>query len=229
MADCHKCEKHPAEIAYIEAQTTKEKAEAREAQAKALIAEINLERESEKRDEELAANKRHMVYVFDSEVGSTSVSKCIGQLNRWHRQDPECSIEFQINSPGGSIFDGFHLIDYISALRRQGHHVTMVGYGMVASMAGVLMQAADTRVLGANAFMLIHEGSLGAVGDFGNVEDRVKLMEQFHERILYLFEERAKPINSKTTARFIRNRWQRRDWWIPAQDCLSLGFVDEVR
>ena len=101
--------------------------------------------------------------------------------------------------------------------------------GVVGGGGGVLLRAADTRVMGANCFMLIHEGSLGAVGDFGEVEDRVKLMEQMHERILALFEERAKPINPKTTKKFIRHRWQRKDWWFSGDEALKLGFVDEVR
>jgi ATP-dependent protease ClpP protease subunit len=105
----------------------------------------------------------------------------------------------------------------------------MVTFGMAASMAGVLLQAADTRIMGANAFLLIHEGSLGAIGDFGDVEDRVELMGQMHDRILSLFETRAKPINPKTTKAFIRNRWKRKDWWITAEEAAKLGLVDEVR
>lgn len=204
-------------------------AETRKAVAEAIIAEVERDVVVEERDAQLAQNSNHKVYVFDSEVSASSVKKCINQLTKWHRQDPGCPIEFQINSPGGSIFDGFVLIDFIRDLRDKGHEVTMVTYGMAASMAGVLLQSADKRVIGANAFLLLHEGSLGAIGDFGDVEDRVELMKLFHDRILNLFEERAKPINPKTTAKFIKGRWQRKDWWIPSEDALKLGLVDEVR
>lgn len=224
------------EIAHVVAKEAREhaeraklEAETRQALAQAEVSEIVLEREQEKREKELTANDKHKVYVFDSAVDASSVKKCIDQLNVWHRQDPKCKIEIQINSGGGGIFDGFHLIDYIRDLRELGHEVTMVGYGMVASMAGVLLQAADRRVLGSNAFLLLHEGSLGAIGDFGDVEDRVKLMKKMHERILALFESRAQPINPKTTKGFIRKRWERNDWWLPAEDALELGFCDEVR
>lgn len=218
-----------ARAAQANAEAVKSQAEAREASAKAAKAEIELEREQEKRRDELAANEHHRVYVFDSEVNDSSVKRCIDQLVTWHRQDPECEIEIQVNSPGGAIFAGFALIDFIRGLREQGHKITMVTYGMAASMGGVLLQAADVRVMGANAFLLIHEGSMGAIGDFGDVEDRVELMGQMHERILTLFEERARPINPKTTKTFIKNRWKRKDWWITADDAKKLGFVDEVR
>lgn len=215
--------------AKLRAETAVAEALAREKQAKAVQAALSLERDQEKRVKERADNELHRVYVFDSDVSDGSVKKCIAQLVTWERQQPQCRVEIQINSPGGDIFAGFHLIDYIRAMRKRGCHITMVGLGMIASMAGVLMQAADVRVMGENAFMLIHEGSLGAIGDFGNVEDRVKLMQQMHERILSLFEERAKPINAKTTKAFIRKRWLRKDWWIVADECLKLGLIDSVR
>jgi len=234
---------HPSEIAHFEAQARRElaeadklKAETREAAARARNEDaaaktsmILYDREAEKRAKELAANEYHRVYVFDEAVTEGTVKKCINQLTLWARQDPECAIEIQINSPGGSIFDGFALIDFIRDLRERGHEVTTVALGMAASMGGVLLQAGDTRIMGANCFLLIHEGSLGAIGDFGEVEDRVKLMEQLHERILALFEERAKPINAKTTKAWIKRNWQRRDWWIDAQAAADYGFIDEVR
>ncbi len=221
----------PAETAHLEARALKEQAEtrkldaeARYARAQADAAELLLDREHEKRAKELAADEHHRVYVFDQAVSDTSVKRCINQLTTWARQDPKCAIEVQINSPGGSIFDGFALIDFIRDLREKGHHVTMLAYGMAASMAGVLLQVADTRVMGANCLMLIHEGSLGAMGDFDKVEDRVELMKLMHKRILTLFTARA-----NVSEGFIRTRWRRKDWWLTAETALKHGFIDEIR
>lgn len=222
---------HPSEITKNEAEAAaflatrdKETAEARKLQAEAEWAEIELRSKQRAEDNELAKDVHHHVYVFDKEVTEASVKACITQLAAWSRQDPKCGIEIQVNSPGGSIFDGLALIDFIRGLRTSGHHITMVAIGMAASMAGVILQAADTRAMGANALMLIHEGSLGAIGDFGKVEDRVALMKLMHERILDLFADRA--VVSKT---YIRNHWKRKDWWLDSAEALKLGFVDEVR
>lgn len=169
------------------------------------------------------------VYTFDDAVTERSIKICVQTLTAWSRQEPGCDITIYLNSPGGSILDGFALIDFILELRRKGHKVTTIALGMAASMAGVILQAGTVRAIGSNAILLIHEGSLGAIGSFGEVEDRVKLMKIFHERILDLFEERAKPINSKTTKAFIRKNWDRTDWWIGSSQALELGLVDEVR
>lgn len=227
--DQSEIERNQAEAEKFRAERDEAAAEARKKTAEAEVAEISLAAKRRAEEDELAKNVHHKVYVFDSDVNSSSVKSCKNQLTIWHRNCPNCEVEIQVNSPGGSIVDGFDLIDFIRDFRNKGHKVSMVAFGYAASMAGVIMQAADTRVMGKHAFMLIHEGSLGAIGDFGKVEDRLKLMENFHTKILELFEERAKPKNSKTTKAFIKKRWHRNDWWLPSEEALRLGFIDEVR
>jgi ATP-dependent Clp protease protease subunit len=213
------------------ADASKALAEARLATAEAEEAELRLgkarndrDREAEKREEELAGHRYHHVYLFDKEVSEASVKECIKQLTTWERtsKDP-ITVELVIDSPGGSVFDGFHLIDYINRLHAEGHTVNTTAYGMAASMARVLLQVGKTRAMGANALLLIHEASFGAMGSMGKIEDQVKMVELMHDRILELFASR-----SKMTKASITRRWRRRDWWISAQDCLKHGFVDAV-
>lgn len=218
-----------ARAAALKAETKKFQAEARRELAEAKLQEILVEREEDQREVERAGDAHHHVYVFDDEVSERSVKACIDQLATWHRTDPDCDMEIQINSPGGSIFDGFALIDYIRDLREKGHEITIVALGMAASMAGVILQSGTTRIMGENCLLLVHEGSFGAIGDFGEVQDRVKMMALLHEKILDLFATRAQPINKKTTKAFIKRNWKRKDWWIPAEEALALGFVDKVR
>jgi ATP-dependent Clp endopeptidase proteolytic subunit ClpP len=172
----------------------------------------------------LAQNEHHHVYLFSEQVSESSVKKCISQLTTWSRNDPECDIEININSPGGSIVDGFALIDFVADLQSKGHKITTVALGMAASMGGVILQAGTKRIMGKNAFLLIHEGSLGAVGDYGEVEDRVKFMKLLHEHILDLFVGR-----SNVTKAFIRKNWARTDWWIDSEEALKHGFIDEIQ
>lgn len=241
MADECKCDKdseavEAAKVEKLEAETTKllaeskaAKAEAKKAEAEASVYAIEADREEEKRNRELLADHHFHVYVFDSEVGPDSVKTCIKTLSQWARADKKCKIELQINSPGGAISSGFALYDFLKRLQNDGATVETVAYGMAASMGGVLLQAGSPRVMGANAFLLLHEGSLGAIGDVGEVEDRVKLMHLYHERILDIYESRAKPINKKTTSSWIKKNWKRTDWWLNAQKSLEYGFVDEIR
>ena len=216
-----------AEGRKFDAEARKAAAEAKEAEYNAAEAKIRLDREEHKRRKELAADEFFHTYLFDKEVTEASAKACIKQLAEWERgakKGQKLEIELVINSPGGSVFDGFALIDYISGMQGRGHTINTVAYGMAASMAGVILQVGQKRAIGSNALLLIHEASFGAFGSFGKVEDQVKMVELMHDRILEMFAARAKM--SKTQ---IKNRWSRRDWWINADDCLKHGFVDEVR
>ena len=221
---------HESEIALNEAkreaalaEAEKYRQEARKAGADADVRENEAAKSQRQEERERAGNQQHQVYVFDKEVSPATVREAVAALSIWHREKPGCNIVIQITSPGGDIIAGFELVDYIRWLRAEGHEVTCVAYGYAASMGGVLLQAGSKRVMGKNALLLIHEGSLGVVGDYAKVQDMVALMKKMHEKILDLFMERA-----TVTRRFIVKNWERRDWWITAEDALKYGFVDEI-
>jgi len=146
------------------------------------------------------------------------------RLTEWSRLDPKCDIEIIFSSPGGSIIDGFELFDHIQHLRNKGHHVTTGTLGMAASMAGILLQAGDTRWVGHQAWIMIHRAAFGAYGKTYEVEDEVEFVKRIEERILDIFTSRTKLTKQK-----IKRNWDRKDWWISADEAIELHLVDEIR
>ncbi len=211
-------------IARLQAQTAHFAAATRVGNAQAVFAEITAASARRSETEELARNKYHHLYPSNEEVDSASVYRCIARLSYWSRTEPECAIEIVFNSPGGAVVDGLALYDFIQELRRKGHHVTTCTRGHAASMAGILLQAGDKRVMGKEAWVLIHEVSFSAIGKIGEVEDTTEWVKKIQKRIVAIFAER-----SKLTARQVERRWKRKDWWLSSDECLKLGLVDEVR
>jgi ATP-dependent Clp endopeptidase proteolytic subunit ClpP len=213
-----------AEKAIAEARKTRIEADALDLSL--TKAKYDADRETEKRKAELADNKFHHVYIFDQQVNEASVKACTKQLAAWERgsdDEKPITVQLVINSPGGDVVEGFALIDYIRGMQTRGHTVNTVAYGMAASMGGVLLQVGNSRIMGQNAVLLIHEAQFGAVGSYGEIEDRVKLVNIFHDRILNLFADRA-----HVSKAFIKRNWNRKDWWLGAETALKHGFVDEV-
>ena len=202
----------------------KEEHEARFAKAEADEQEVSARAVQENEKRRLARDSYHHVYIFSEVVKEASVSECIDQLSEWSRLDPACDIEIVFNSPGGSVIAGMHLFDHIQALKLKGHKVTTVALGMAASMAGILLQAGTNRVMGKEAILMLHEISSVAMGKVGEIEDTVKLIEIWMERVARIFAER-----SKLTPTQIKNRMRRKDWWLDSDEALKLGLVDEVR
>lgn len=223
--------KFTAEARAAELQVERTRREIERLELETVPVRITADKALRARDEELAANKFHHVYTFNDQVHAASVKSCMDQLTLWSRLDKGCDMEVVFNSPGGSIIDGMAMFDHIQQLRKVGHHITTSTVGYAASMAGILLQAGDRRVMGRQSWLLVHEASFGAGGKIGDVEDTVLWVKMMMDRVLDIFVDRcrsAKHATKPLTKRQIANKWRRKDWWISADDALMYGLVDEV-
>ena len=171
-----------------------------------------------------ASDERNFLYRFNDKVSKDTVRHCMETLTEWHRLDSECAIEIIFSSPGGSIIDGFELFDFLQDLRNKGHHLTTGTLGYAASMAGVLLQAGNIRWVGQQAWIMIHRAAFGAWGKTYEIEDEVKFIQRIEERILAIFTSRSNLTKNK-----IKRNWDRKDWWISADEALTMNLVDEIR
>lgn len=220
-----------ADLKLKESETRKTDAEARKTEAEAIkaeleahLAQMEIERATRSFNREKSVDEENHLYRFSGGVSDSSVRKCMTKLTEWSRLDPKCDIEIVFSSPGGSIIDGFELFDFIQELRGKGHKVTTGSLGMAASMAGILLQAGDVRWIGHQSWLMIHRAAFGAIGKTYEVEDEVKLVKRIESRILDVFIARSRLTKSK-----IKRNWDRKDWWIDADECITLGLVDEIR
>ena len=216
----------PAEEARTEAEARKAAAEARKADAEARKAEIEAEKAEREAAQAAAGDSRNHVYRFIGPVTGSSVAACVSKLTEWSRLDPGCDIEIVFSSPGGSIFDGFILYDFVRGLAAKGHRITTGTLGMAASMAGVLLPMGDHRWVGNQAMVLIHRAAFGIAGKSYEVEDEIVLVKRLEKRIINIYVERS---GGKLTAAKIKRNWDRKDWWLEAEEALELGVVDEIR
>lgn len=201
--------------------------EIRQTRAEAEKAEIDLAiARDQERDRLVRGGKIRRLHIRDI-ITPDMADKWVDALEHWSLRDPEEPVSIVINSPGGSVTDGLAVYDTIMRLRRKGHHVVTHGTGLVASMAGVLLQAGDVRVMDERAKLLIHEGSQqfgkGVSLTAGEMEDAQFFGKMLREDILDIYAER-----SNLSKRQIQNRWARRDWVLSAAEALKHGFVDIV-
>lgn len=161
---------------------------------------------------------------FFGDVSPQNVDTVIEALEHWSIRDPGEPIVITFNTPGGSVTDGMALFDTIKMLQRNGHHVTTRARGIAASMGAVLFQAGDERIIDARAKLLIHQGSSsGGRMTAGEAEDHAEFLKMVLDDLLEILAER-----STLTKRQISNKWNRKDWWIKAEDAVKFGFADRV-
>jgi ATP-dependent Clp endopeptidase proteolytic subunit ClpP len=206
-----------------------------ELEKRKLIAEIGkLETEAQKISQDAVFGERanrekdadantHRTYTFYEAVKGVSVKSAMDEIGKWARREPGATIKIVLNSPGGSVLDGLALYDFLKILREDGHRVEVVALGMAASMGGVLLQAGTTRHMGKNSWLLIHEVSAGAIGNVSEMEDQIQFLHKIQDNLVDILAER-----STLSARQIKSRWKKKDWWLSAPEALELGFIDET-
>jgi len=199
--------------------------EIRQTRAEADMAELDLIiKQEQEADRQAKPGYNRALYINDAVVGH-NVDLWIGALEHWERRlaDIERPITVTINSPGGSVMDGLALYDTMQRLRRKGTPIITRATGLVASMATILLQAGDERIADKNVQILVHEMSSRVGGKVSGIADEAAFFERLNDRLFNILGER-----STLSARQIKNRANRKEWWIDADEALKLGFVDRV-
>jgi ATP-dependent Clp endopeptidase proteolytic subunit ClpP len=226
--------KYKAEAEKFAAEARKANTEAAQSECALEDQQIDLRQKQRIETELLALDTYNFTYRFSSGVDDSTVKTCIDKLTFWHRTNATAPIEIIFNSPGGSVFAGMDLFDYIQDLKVT-HDVTTTARGYAASMGGILLQAGTKRVMGKEAYILIHEVSTWAGGKVGEIEDEYNFLRKISERVVNIFADRAKQAGANNTATHpitaaqVRKNWNRTDWWLDSTEALKLGIVDEVR
>ncbi len=129
------------------------------------------------------------------------------------------AVELNINSGGGDVFEGFAMIDALTAF---GKPVTVNIVGVCGSMASVLAMVGEVRNMSPNAMFMIHNP---AGGMFGDDEDHLKfaaLIAMQRERMLDLYEQHAKASRKELTAMMAD------ETWLDAKGAKKLGFITDI-
>jgi len=184
-------------------------------------------RKQERDEQLLLADWRydHTINFVGAVTGST-VGPTIDKLHQFSVMDPGCDITITLNSPGGSVIDGMALFAYIRNLSAIGHRITTISYGYAASMAGILLEAGDIRVMTEGSWLLVHEVAFSAGGKIGEVEDMYKFGLRLKEQAAKIFVDRS---GGKLTREMLELKWTRADWWLDPPEALSLGMIDAIR
>jgi ATP-dependent Clp endopeptidase proteolytic subunit ClpP len=131
-------------------------------------------------------------------------------------------LDIEINSPGGSVFDGYTIYREIKSLRDRGVTVNATITGMAASMASVICMACDKVSMVKHGRMMIHDASSAAQGNAQSLRKTAELLEGISDDIAGIYAERTGLDKQEV------REMMKRETWMTARESLANGFVDEV-
>lgn len=132
------------------------------------------------------------------------------------------SVEIEINSPGGSVFEGQRIYNALRQMSRRGVEVTTTVNGLAASMGSVIMLAGDHRNMTKGSRIMIHEASTIAQGDSRSLHKTADLLEGISNEISEIYSERTGGDKES-----IRNLMIA-ETWMTAEQAKANGFIHEI-
>lgn len=161
------------------------------------------------------------IVMLNEEVNSASASVVVAQLLYLESKDPTKDISLYINSPGGSVTDGFAIFDTMNYIKCD---VSTICMGMAASMGAFLLAGGTKgkRMALPNAEIMIHQPSGGSQGQATEIEIAAK-------HILRTKEKLNKILAANTGRDYeVIAADTERDNWKTAQEALEYGLIDKV-
>lgn len=161
------------------------------------------------------------IIMLHDEVNTVTASLVVAQLLFLEGQDPEKDIYLYINSPGGSISDGYSILDTMNYIKCD---VSTIAMGMAASFGAVLLAGGTKgkRFALPNSEIMIHQplgGYKGQASDF----------EIHANHIIYLKEKLNRFLSDVTGQPIEKVREDTdRDNFLSAEQALEYGLIDKI-
>jgi len=132
------------------------------------------------------------------------------------------TLEIEIHSPGGSVFEGYRIYNAMKELRERGVYVTAKINTLAASMGSVIAMAADKITIASNGRMMIHDASTGIHGNADAMRKGAEMLEEISDEIAGVYAEKTG--KDKDDIR----KMMKSETWISAKKAIEMGFADEI-
>ena len=155
--------------------------------------------------------------VFIYNVIDSGVSK--GILKDLAKPNDSDQIAVHINSPGGSVLDGYAIYNQ---LRNSGKRITVNIDGMAGSIASVIAMAADEINISEAGRMMIHNPTAGIKGDAKMLANAAETLKDFEGDLVKIYSKRT----GQTPANI--RKMMNAETILTAKEAVELGFADNI-
>lgn len=161
------------------------------------------------------------IIMLDTDVNSASASLIVSQMLFLESQNPEKTINFYINSPGGSVTAGMSIYDTMQFIKSP---VSTIVMGQAASMGSFLASAGakGKRVVLPHARHMIHQPLGGTQGQASDVEIQYKELQYWKETLTKLYEKHTGQSYATLEADMDR------DNFMSASEAVNYGLADKI-
>jgi len=164
---------------------------------------------------------KERIIIIGDEINQATASLVVAQLLFLAAEDPEKDISIYINSPGGSVTDGFAIFDTMNHIKPD---VSTICMGMAASMGAFLLAAGTKgkRFALPNSEIMIHQPLGGAKGQATDIKIQAEQILKIKDKINNILSERTGQPLEKIQADC------ERDFFMSADEAKAYGLIDSI-
>jgi ATP-dependent Clp protease protease subunit len=161
------------------------------------------------------------IIFLGEDVNEHTANLVVAQLLHLAYDDPKKDIKLYINSPGGSVYDGFAIYDTMQFITPD---VQTIGIGVQASMGAFLLSSGTKgkRFVLPNSRIMIHQPSSGTQGKITDQEislrEGIFLKQKLNEILAKNTGQKLSKVEKDTD----------RDFWMSAEESVAYGLADQV-
>ncbi len=161
------------------------------------------------------------IVFLNGEVNAQSANLVVAQLIFLEAKDPNKDISLYINSPGGTVTDGFAIYDTMQYIKCD---VSTICVGMAASMGAFLLSAGakGKRYALANSEIMIHQPLGGTQGQATDIQIQAEHILRLKKRLTKILADNC----GKTESQVADDC--ERDHYMSAEEAKNYGLVDKV-
>jgi ATP-dependent Clp protease protease subunit len=159
------------------------------------------------------------VIMLMTPVNNISMTSVISQLLYLNVKDPSSPIHLYISSPGGSVLDGYGIIDTMNLIEAPVYTYTI---GLAASMGALIFLNGTNRYMLPHSELMLHQPLGGVSGQASDIEITanriIKMKKDINEMIATRCNLALEEVEKFTD----------RDRYFSATEAIEYGLADEI-
>lgn len=161
------------------------------------------------------------IIFFGTEVNNETANITVAQLLFLDNIDPESNIKMYVNSPGGSVYDGYGILNTMDLINPK---VETICTGLAASMGSMILMCGEKGLRSSLplARVMIHQPLGGAKGQASDIEIEAREIGKIKAELYEIIKDRTGQSLEK-----IRTDADR-DHWLTAKEALEYGIIDYI-
>lgn len=129
------------------------------------------------------------------------------------------TLNVEVNSPGGSFFEGLAIYNML-----KNHTATkkMTVLGLAASAASTIIMAGDTISMSEDAYIMIHNARMMAMGDKAEMAKASEELKKFDTTIANIYSKKT-GLSEEELLQMMEE-----ETWMNGKDAKDKGFIDDL-